>query len=125
MNINIGPATIRRDCDICGESFEAKNAQAAFMMAAGKLRVCADCQRAGATTQLPYAEYLKSAGWQFKRRRALILGRHKCRVCGATDTQLDVHHNTYERLGNEDDADLVVLCHNCHQLFHDDGELRS
>lgn len=123
MNINIGPATIRRDCDICGESFEAKNAQAAFMMAAGKLRVCADCQRAGATTQLTYSEYLKTDHWQFQRRRALILGDRKCRICGSQD-RLETHHNTYERLGHERDSDLVVLCHNCHQLFHDDGELR-
>ena len=123
MNINIGPATIRRDCDICREPFEAKNAQAAFMMAAGKLRVCADCQRAGARTQLPYDEYLKTDHWQHRRLRALAKAENHCQVCHAA-AGLEVHHNTYQRLGHERDADLVVLCRNCHALFHDNGELR-
>ena len=122
MNINIGPATIRRDCDICGNSFEAKNAQAAFMMAAGKLRVCADCQRAGARTKLTYREYIQSDAWKIRRQRALRLAEQKCQVCGSQD-RLETHHNTYERLGHERDSDLVVLCHNCHTLFHDDGRL--
>ena len=50
-------------------------------------------------------------------------GGHKCRICADT-AALEVHHNTYERLGHERAADLVVLCRACHQLFHDSGELR-
>lgn len=29
-----------------------------------------------------------------------------------------VHHRTYERLGDERPADLTVLCQRCHRLFH-------
>jgi hypothetical protein len=32
--------------------------------------------------------------------------------------RLDVHHNTYERYGDESTFDLVVLCDRCHELFH-------
>lgn len=116
--------TVSRPCDICGETFYAKNPQAAFMMTTGKLRVCDSCRSTGAKTELPYTEYLKTEYWQFRRKRALILGDHKCRVCGAKDARLEVHHNTYERLGREEDTDLVVLCRGCHTLFHDNGELR-
>ena len=34
-----------------------------------------------------------------------------------------VHHRTYDRLGHEEAADLVVLCGSCHDRFHDAGEM--
>ena len=111
-----------RDCDVCGRRFASKNATAAQMMRAGKIRVCDTCRRAGARTQLPYPEYLKTDHWQQRRLRALGKADNKCQVCAAVD-RLEVHHNTYERLGHERDSDLVVLCRNCHGLFHDDGRL--
>ena len=114
--------TVERPCDICGRDFAAKNSEAARMMLAGKLRVCDACRHRGARTQLPYSEYLKTEYWQIRRARALKAGAYKCRMCGAVDG-LEVHHNTYERLGHERDADLIVLCRHCHQLFHDNGEL--
>lgn len=114
---------VERRCDICRTPFRSKNAEAARMMAAGKLRVCDTCRRAGARTTLPYSEYLKTEGWQQRRAKALAEGGHKCRVCAAV-AALEVHHNTYERLGHERAADLVVLCRTCHQLFHDNGELK-
>ena len=92
-------------------------------MLAGKLRVCDKCRRAGARTQLPYSEYLKTEWWQQRRVKALARAEHRCQVCNS-DKRLEIHHRTYERLGHERDADLVVLCRTCHQLFHDSGELR-
>lgn len=118
----INHTAVTGDCDICGQTFRAKNAAAATMMLRGKLRVCDECRREGARTQLPYSEYLKTAHWQLRRERALDRAGHHCQVCHAIEL-LEVHHNTYERLGHERDADLVVLCRNCHQLFHNDGRL--
>ena len=74
--------------------------------------------------ELPYQDYLKTEHWQKTRDEALRLGRHECRICRAKKT-LDVHHRTYERLGHEDQADLVVLCRICHRLFHEHGRLAS
>jgi hypothetical protein len=114
---------VERYCDECGAPFQSKNAAAGQAMLAGKLRVCPACQRQGARTTLPYNDYLKTEWWQQRRAKALTEGGHKCRICAAT-AALEVHHNTYERLGHERAADLVVLCRKCHQLFHDSGELR-
>ncbi len=118
----VSPA-VTRPCDQCGQPFTSKNGAAARAMLAGKIRVCDTCRRAGARTRLPYSEYLKTDGWQTRRAAALKRVDHRCQVCKSPD-RLEVHHNTYERLGHERAADLVVLCRACHQLFHDSGELK-
>ncbi len=118
-----GTQVVSRPCDICGATFQSKNAAAARAMLAGKLLVCDKCRRAGARTRLPYSEYLKTTGWQTRREAALKRAGHRCQVCKSAD-RLEVHHNTYERLGHERAADLVVLCRSCHQTFHDNGELK-
>lgn len=38
-------------------------------------------------------------------------------MCG-TSKNLNIHHMTYERLGNEDFNDLVYLCKDCHSNLH-------
>lgn len=68
---------------------------------------------------LPYKEYLQTEHWRLTRERALQLGWHRCVICHATE-HLNVHHRTYDSVGNEDVAnDLVVLCQDCHAKFHD------
>jgi 5-methylcytosine-specific restriction endonuclease McrA len=68
--------------------------------------------------QREYREvYLRSDHWRETRAAALERAEHKCQVCAATK-RLDVHHNTYERLGQERPADLVVLCRTCHDRHH-------
>ena len=114
--------TVSRECDICGKTFRSKNTKAAFMMTTGKLRVCDTCRRAGARTQQTYSEYIQSDAWKMRRQRALALAENHCQVCNSP-ARLEVHHNTYERLGHERDADLVVLCHDCHKMFHGDGRM--
>jgi hypothetical protein len=47
----------------------------------------------------------------------LRLAHYRCERCGAKRT-LEVHHRTYERLGRERDADLEVLCGDCHEVHH-------
>ena len=118
-----GTQVVSRPCDICGATFQSKNAAAARAMLAGKLLVCDKCRRAGARTQLTYSEYLKTEGWKTRRAAAIKRAGNHCQVCKSPD-RLEVHHNTYERLGHERAADLVVLCRSCHQTFHDNGELK-
>jgi 5-methylcytosine-specific restriction endonuclease McrA len=68
--------------------------------------------------QREYREvYLRSEHWRETRAAALERAEHKCQVCASTK-RLDVHHNTYERLGQERPADLVVLCRTCHDRHH-------
>lgn len=66
---------------------------------------------------IPYSVYIKSRQWQEKRDARLRLDRYRCQMCG-TAKNLNVHHITYERLGNEDMSDLVTLCQNCHEQAH-------
>jgi hypothetical protein len=66
---------------------------------------------------MDYATYIQSAEWRIVADRALARAGHKCQVCSSI-RQLNVHHNTYERVGCELDTDLCVLCRPCHELFH-------
>jgi len=67
--------------------------------------------------------YLFSPEWQRTRENALLAAGHECQKCGARGrgVTLDVHHLTYERLGDELPADLIVLCRGCHQTEHYEG----
>jgi hypothetical protein len=62
--------------------------------------------------------YLRSDHWRDTRLAALERAEHRCQVCNRDGT-LDVHHRTYERIGEERPADLTVLCRSCHNLFHE------
>lgn len=65
-----------------------------------------------------YRDYLHSAVWRSKRRRALSRAGGACQVCNARG-RLHVHHREYaDRWGDEPDDDLTVLCSACHDLFH-------
>jgi len=68
-------------------------------------------------------DYLASPEWLARRREALDRAGGRCQVCNRSDGILDTHHRTYERLGHEDPADLIVLCRSCHHLFHQNGKL--
>lgn len=69
---------------------------------------------------LPYRKYLLTKHWRALRRH--LIGRRGvcCELCGASDVRLEVHHKTYEHLGEEWEhlGDLIVLCSNCHKNEH-------
>jgi len=67
---------------------------------------------------LPYDKYLKSNHWQKKRKAAVKRAKCRCQLCNKTG-KLFTHHRTYERLGQERNEDLFVLCGPCHDKFHD------
>ena len=71
-------------------------------------------------TKEEYQEYLQSSHWHFVRHDALLRGKEKCALCSDGDG-LEVHHNSYERLGSESHSDLVVLCAKCHTAYHESG----
>jgi replicative DNA helicase len=66
---------------------------------------------------MPYEEYLSTPEWLVRRDQALERTGSRCQVCYGSDN-LNVHHRTYERRGNEDPMDLTVLCQSCHSWFH-------
>lgn len=66
---------------------------------------------------MDYKEYLQSEQWQKRRNEALINDGFRCKIC-KSEENLNVHHLTYERLGEEKDEDLIVLCERCHSKWH-------
>lgn len=75
-------------------------------------------------TYVPYAEYLQSPEWKEKQQKARQFANHRCQVCNSSE-DLNVHHRTYDRLGHEHMGDLIVLCRNCHEIFHNNAELNE
>jgi len=68
-----------------------------------------------------YFDYIKSNEWRIKAEEAKARAGNCCQVCNRSraEVQLDAHHRTYERLGNELPEDITVLCRDCHQLYED------
>lgn len=74
-----------------------------------------------ALREMPYADYLQTNHWRDVRRRALLAAHYRCQIC-LSAVGLDVHHITYENLGDEQPEDLIALCagpNGCHKKQHD------
>ena len=61
--------------------------------------------------------YLQSPKWKALRQQVIERDKY-CQLSGAT-TNLEVHHITYDNLGNEYLEDLVLLSRKAHQFTHD------
>jgi 5-methylcytosine-specific restriction endonuclease McrA len=83
-----------------------------------RLRRLARQARTAQLRKMSFAEYRVQPEWKTRRAATLARAGYRCQVCGEHDVRLDVHHNTYERYGDEVTFDLVVLCDRCHELFH-------
>ena len=67
--------------------------------------------------RVPYEQYLKTGHWEARREKALRLAGRRCQECGSAE-RLEVHHLSYDRLFQERDGDLIVLCRRCHGKRH-------
>ena len=66
-----------------------------------------------------YINYLKSKKWKARRYAALERAKFKCQFDECFEREsLAVHHKTYDRLGNEDPGNLIVLCSGHHWYIH-------
>ena len=66
---------------------------------------------------MDYKDYLRTPEWQERRDKALHQANGRCQRCG-NYRDLQVHHKTYERKGEELPQDLIVLCRDCHEKEH-------
>lgn len=73
--------------------------------------------------KMNYPDYLQTDHWQTLRKSMLEYANYRCQLCNDGAVSLHVHHRTYENRGRETSADLIVLCANCHQIFHDKLEV--
>jgi hypothetical protein len=68
---------------------------------------------------LSYSDFLATAYWFSVSSVAKSKSGMRCQVCNSS-LDISVHHRTYDTHGMEHAhmVDLVVLCDNCHGLFH-------
>lgn len=64
-----------------------------------------------------YYAYINGPEWKARRARHLLTYGKRCEACHRTQ-DIEVHHRTYQRMGDELDTDLAVLCDDCHTLVH-------
>jgi hypothetical protein len=66
---------------------------------------------------MKYAAHMKTAKWQGSR--ILVIRRCKgiCERCHKWPV-VNIHHLTYERVGNELPEDLLGVCSRCHRELH-------
>lgn len=74
---------------------------------------------------MPYAQYLQSPEWQRRRATVFRFASGRCQICYSDQGEKHVHHRTYERLGCERISDTILLCADCHKLFHEHGRLHK
>lgn len=103
-------------CSQCGKPVPMLNA-VAVKLAKRKGITCKDCLSTPTWTKATYNEYLKSEHWQSFRVKVLDYYGRKCYLCGSEDTQLDIHHNNYTRLGCEKMSDVIPLCREHHKQY--------
>lgn len=73
--------------------------------------------------RMDYNDFLSTPYWDGVRNYKIRKFKYQCQLCGKKGI-LNVHHRTYERHGMEHmrkvaDSDLIVLCKECHEKFHD------
>lgn len=73
-----------------------------------------------------YYDYIKSVEWLEKTEDIRNRNGGLCECCNMRYGS-DVHHRTYDRLGNEKGADLIHLCRECHSIIHNEftGDVKS
>ncbi len=68
-----------------------------------------------------YKAYMRSNEWKVKKRERIAIDQG-CVMCGRPLDKIrsiQVHHITYQRLGNENVlTDLCTLCGSCHKKLH-------
>ena len=68
--------------------------------------------------QPKYKEYIKSAEWRQRRERYYLTHMKECRACKST-YRVSLHHLSYRNVGKEKDEELVPLCWQCHEEYHE------
>jgi 5-methylcytosine-specific restriction endonuclease McrA len=71
-----------------------------------------------------YAEYLKSEEWALRRARVMERAHYRCEGCRERNA-IDVHHLSYAHITQEFLFELVALCRECHERWHEQTDKPS
>lgn len=84
-------------------------------------RIASDAaNRAQPERRSEYADYLQSDQWRQLRRVVMDRCGEVCEGCRVT-AAVDVHHLTYRHVGREFAFELVGLCRECHDRWHQEA----
>ena len=64
-----------------------------------------------------YNDYMQSPEWREKRKKVLQRDQYLCQGC-LRERATQVHHLTYDHLGNEPLFELTSICDSCHEQCH-------
>jgi hypothetical protein len=64
-----------------------------------------------------YDLYLATDKWRGFKNSIISKRGFNCELC-SSKKNIQVHHLTYERLGNEMPEDVMILCKKCHEKAH-------
>lgn len=67
--------------------------------------------------QEKYQHYLHSKQWKEKRERVMVRAQYTCEGC-RINPATEVHHLTYANIYREFLFELVALCCECHERYH-------
>lgn len=67
---------------------------------------------------------MNSSEWKTRRRLVMERAKGLCEGCRQADAA-EVHHLSYEHLGNEFLFELVALCRDCHSRVHAKGDYEA
>lgn len=65
-----------------------------------------------------YQKHIQSAVWRRKRSAVILRAKGKCERCHRWPI-VNVHHLSYENVGNEPLSDLLGVCSKCHRELHE------
>ncbi len=83
--------------------------------------VVSEVPSSSSVSKKQYDQDSKELQWKFKSDNIRIRDNYTCRLCGAKDVPLEVHHIRYIRgreIWDYEDGDLVTLCEDCHEGIH-------
>lgn len=69
-------------------------------------------------------DYFRTAEWKAKRRLIMRRAANTCEGCLIVPAD-DVHHVTEEHFGNEFAFELLALCRDCHERFHNSRKSKA
>ena len=83
----------------------------------GAEEIAEECKRRLEDRKLFYLSHLSSKKWQAKRRRVIEREKNLCQGCRLAPIE-EVHHLSYDHLGDELLFELAGLCAECHRKTH-------
>lgn len=103
----------KKDLSISKKYYELQN----YIMGCNQEEITKQIQ------SMNYHDFLQTPYWKAIALKVKKDAKFKCKLCNSSNN-LSVHHRTYKNHGNElfNLDDLICVCQDCHQIFHDNKE---